>query len=362
MKFLFRLLITIVFFITIFKSQIYAQVSVNESFKTDVAGGNIVLGGNAYLTAGAGDPPNEGWLRLNNCSDFQKGYAYINTSFPSTLGVQIDFEYKTWRTNTGDVGGDGFTVYFFDASVSFAMGGYGGSLGYAPNTGDNIKTGLAGGYVGIGFDEYGNFSNGDQGRIGGPGQRPNSITLRGPTTNDPLTTNVFLSSVQLQPDPNSDINSIDYNTPTFERPSESEFYRRVKISIIPLNTEDGQKYKITVKWRTSPSGNDVTLISYTTTTPPPANLKMGFGSSTGGSKNYHEIRNLVVSTPGGVAVEKEVDKANAKSGDKVTYKINVHNYTTAPISNLLLTDTLKDGKGNIIDVENSDVFTLTVSC
>ncbi|HRU63359.1 MAG TPA: gliding motility-associated C-terminal domain-containing protein [Paludibacteraceae bacterium] len=337
----------------------YSQINVNESFKTGVAGTNIKLGGSTYLTSGVVDPENDGWLRLTNSVRNEKGYAYIDANLPSTLGVLIDFEYKTWRSGTdvNFVGGDGFSVFLFDATSTFTIGGYGGSLGYAPHTGEGAIRGLGGGYIGIGFDEYGNFSNPTEGRIGGPGQRCNSITLRGPTTNDPRTTNKYLASIQLQPDNRSDINSIDFNTLQDKRPSDSQFYRRVKIAITPTGSSSNPKYTITVRWRTSPNGEDVTLLTYTTETAPPPNLKLGFAASTGGDVNYHEIRNLSVQTPGGVSTFKECDKGTLNVGEDVTYTIHVRNSTPAPINNLILTDTLKDEKGNILNLASQN-FTL----
>ena len=332
-----------------------AQFTIIENFHGSSVGSNIKVGGSAYLTSGIDDPVGEGWLRLTKDLGFQKGYAYIDSSFPSTLGVLIDFEYKTWRASLTDVGGDGFTVFLFDATVPFLEGGYGGSLGYAPFTG--VSDGLAGGYIGIGFDEFGNFSNPTQGRIGGPGQMCNSIVLRGPTTNDPATTNIYLTGVQLQTDPLSNINSIDYNTPTYDRPSDDLFYRRVKISIEPIGTIQNPNYKITVKWRTTPTGNDITLLTYNTITPPPPNLKVGFAASTGGSVNCHEIRDLVITTPGGMRVDKTVDKLNAKVGDQLTYKIDVYNSTNYSVNHVNLTDTIKDANNKVIDID-SGIFTI----
>jgi len=48
----------------------------------------------AYLTSGIDDPQNNGWLRLTKSVNNQKGYAYISSKFPSTLGALIDFEYS----------------------------------------------------------------------------------------------------------------------------------------------------------------------------------------------------------------------------------------------------------------------------
>src|ERR1035437_287475 len=286
----------------IFIPIVNAQFTIKENFQGSTVGSSIILGGSpsAYLTSGVVDPVNDGWLRLTNANLNQKGYAYINSSFPSTLGVIIDFEYKIWRDSIlGNPGADGIGIYFFDTSKTFALGGYGGSLGYAPNTSlPATNTGLAGGYIGIGLDEFGNFSNPTEGRNGGLGLMCNSITLRGETTNNKNTTNPWLKTNQLQTSNTVDgYNSIDYNTITKTRPTDSVFYRRVKISIIPTGSG---KYAISVTWRTTPTGSDVTLLTYTSNTAPPANLKVGFAASTGGSSNYHAIRNVLITTPGAV--------------------------------------------------------------
>ncbi len=332
----------------IFVSTAKAQFTITENFRTGSVSSAVIMGGNptAFLTAGGVDPVADGWLRLSNSNTNQKGFTYINSTFPSTLGALIDFEYKIWRSSPDPTynGADGIGIFLFDAKATFTLGGYGGSLGYAPNTVAGTTTGLAGGYIGIGLDEYGNFSNPTEGRNGGIGLKCNSVTLRGPTTNKPATTNTWLATNQLQTVSSSNLNSIDYNTVNSNRPTDAAFYRRVKITVIPNNG----KYDIKVVWRTSQTTPDSTLLTYTTTTPPPASLKVGFAASTGGGVNYHEIRNLIITTPGGVRVDKNVDKLNAKVNDQITYTINVYNSTTSYLSNLLMTDTIKDGLDNII--------------
>jgi len=356
-----HIIILLVFAHCLFVS-VYAQFTVVQSFKGDVLPANILLGGSpnsAYLTAGIDDPVNDGWLRLTNADQNQKGFAFINSTFPSTLGILIDFQYTSWRTVPGDVGADGIGVFFFDATSPFALGGWGGSLGYAPNTTAGTLTGLAGGYIGIGLDEYGNFSNPTEGRVGGPGFFCNSITLRGATTNNPATTNPYLTTYQLQTNNLSNVNSIDYNTPTATRPTDAQFYRRVRISIIPIGTVMVPKFRITATWKLTPGGADVPLFSYDTNIPPPPLLKLGFAASTGGSYNYHEIRNLVVTTPGGFRVDKSVDKINTAVSNTLTYTINVHNATIGPASNLAVSDVLKNGLGNAINIGPTGDFTVT---
>ena len=346
----------------VFTQKACAQFTVIQDFKGGVLPSNIILGGSpnsAYLTSGNGDAVNDGWLRLTNSAKNQKGFAYINSTFPSSLGILIDFQYTAWRDYGSDVGADGIGVFFFDAASTFALGGWGGSLAYAPNSTAGTTTGLAGGYIGIGLDEYGNFSNPTEGRVGGPGFFCNSITLRGATTNNPATTNPYLTSYQLQTSNMSNVNSIDYNTVTTTRPTDAQFYRRVKISIIPVGTVMLPKFRITASWRLSPGGSDVQLFTYDTNIPPPSLLKLGFAASTGGSYNYHEIRNLVVTTPGGFRVDKSVDKLSSSVSNQLTYTVNVYNATVGPATNILLSDVIKDGLGNNVDISPSGDFNVT---
>ncbi|MFL9483866.1 gliding motility-associated C-terminal domain-containing protein [Chitinophagaceae bacterium LWZ2-11] len=345
----------------------FGQFTITQNFKGNSAGSNVVLGGvpnSAFLTSGLQDPVNNGWLRLTKDTGNQRGYAYVNSSFPSSLGVLIDFEYKSWRDNADLTynGADGICVFLFDASATFKLGGWGGSLGYAPNANSSpaATTGLAGGYIGLGLDEYGNYAAASEGKNGGTvGIKPNSIVLRGPTTSNPSTTNAYLTSVQLQPSSSSNVNSVDYNTVTSTRPTDAQYYRRVKISIVPVGTPSNPLYNIGVTWRTSPNGIDSTILNYTTTTPPPANLKVGFAASTGGGFNYHDIRNVLITTPGGVRTDKSVNNPNVLVGSQVTYTVNAYNSTTAPITNLILSDTIKDGNGNTLSIGPTGTFNIT---
>lgn len=330
-----------------------------------VVGGPGGQGGEAYFTSGINDPIGSGWLRLTRDLTNQRGFAYIDRSFPSGMGVLVDFEYKMWRSLDDNTyqGADGLSVFLFDATVPFSLGGYGGSLGYAPNTQGGSATGLAGGYVGVGFDAYGNFSNPTEGRIDGPGERPNSVALRGPTTNSPSTTNRYLAGRQLSASRTS--NEVDYDNVTTTRPSSDDFYRRVQITI--MFNEETELYDITVRWAKEPGEAFIDLIAYSTTDPPPPTMKVGFAASTGGGFNYHEIRNILVTTLGNLRTVKQPNRdylipENATGGENnkdITYTIEVVNDTPAPIEDIELRDTVKDAYGNILTAGTFEITDIT---
>ncbi|WP_173003051.1 gliding motility-associated C-terminal domain-containing protein [Chitinophaga sp. SYP-B3965] len=367
-----------------------AQFTLTETFKGSTTQGTIIMGDAAKLTSGSPDPVNQGWLRLTPASNAQRGYAYINKSFPSSLGALIEFEYKSWRpsNDAGYNGADGFTVFLFDASVStFTLGAYGGSLGYANNDTD---PGLSGGFLGMAIDEFGNFATANEGRNGGvdfiagapigpnvdfPYLRPNSISIRGATTSNPSTTNPYLGGVTLKAGSVQNIgttigdgaeNEIDYNTYTSTRPTDAQFFRRVQIDIKPSGVN---RYSITVRWKKTANGNFIDLLTFLTPVGsiPPSFMKIGFAASTGNGFNYHEIRNIMVTTPGNIRITKRADKdvlrsvPDTYSANQVSYQIDVANDNPVALSNILFTDSLTDANGNIIPLSGFTITNVTNS-
>jgi gliding motility-associated-like protein/uncharacterized repeat protein (TIGR01451 family) len=306
-----------------------------ETFKDDTTE-SFSFGGDpvAYLTSGKVDPKGDGWLRLTSDEEYQKGYAILKKSFPSNLGVLIDLEFKTWRINDGTTGAgaDGFSVFLFDALASpFNIGGFGGSLGYAPYIlGLDNYPGLSGGYFGVGFDEYGNFSNGSEGRNGGIGRKANTIGIRGPAAgNYNWLTGITPPEFTLQ-----------YQKTT-KRPDNSTYYRRFQILISPVLTGGVKSYTISVKAKTDPNGSFQTLLaSYTMPSLPPDSLRLGFAASTGDDVNFHEVRNLYITTTGGLRITKSVDKTLAREGDELTYTLDLFNQTKDTLRGLHLNDDL----------------------
>ncbi len=91
--------------------------------------------------------------------------------------VSVEFTYYSWN-NSSNNGADGIAVVLSNAQDVPYPGSFGGSLGYAQRSNPN-NPGFRGGWLGIGLDEFGNYSSATEGRSGGPGYRANAVAVRG---------------------------------------------------------------------------------------------------------------------------------------------------------------------------------------
>lgn len=293
-----------------------------EKFTNNQTQGATVFGGNARLV--------DGVLRLTDAIVDQNGFMYVDIPFPSTYGIKATFEYFSYGGN----GADGVTAFLFDANTPvFNPGGFGGSLGYAPR---NNERGLSRAYLGIGFDEFGNFGNSAEGRNGGffgvgTNLVPNSIVVRGP--GDGFVGYPFVVGRRtmatgndgMRPDNQFPISSggpgtfrvTDRNQPG---------YRKVFLELEP--NRDGGGYFLTVRMEVTTVPNQpmlLTIFDRPYFFPAPENLKIGFAASTGGLHNVHEISNITVEVfnedelldPIGTDID---DKASC-AGQENTYEI-----------------------------------------
>ena len=279
----------------------------------------MILGGSpvpATLTSASGiDANGSGYLRLTNNQAFQTGFIRSTRTFPSADGLEISFEYFTF----GGSGADGINFFLFDSSASntFQIGGYGGSLGYSQRSDLNLP-GLSKAYLGIAFDEFGNFSNPVQGRVGGPGQRSSSVTLRGdgngtgsvqPGTSIVNSNYEYLAGIQT-------INATDMlaigagsvfqiaggqngrTAPGGSLDADEAGYRKARIILDPNGSGTGYKINVFIRLGTEPTERHVIVdYAYLSTLVLPSNLSYGFASSTGGANNFHELRNLKIVVP-----------------------------------------------------------------
>jgi type IV pilus assembly protein PilY1 len=128
----------------------------------------VGLGTTSTDTAGSGA------LRLTN--SFNQNGAVIDTqSYPSNQGIQVTFTTYTYGGNSGGTAGDGadgIGFYLLGAATTNniantlnntdavpSLGAFGGSLGYSCSNTNSPYDGMAGAYMGLGIDEFGNFLN-----------------------------------------------------------------------------------------------------------------------------------------------------------------------------------------------------------
>ncbi|WP_217524988.1 DUF6701 domain-containing protein [Vibrio metschnikovii] len=220
-------------------------------------------------------------LRLTEAIGNQATAVTYQRIFPAANNlVQVELDYYAWANLTGD-GADGISLIFSDATVTPRTGGFGGSLGYAPRNPTSTTPavpGFAGGWLGIGLDEWGNFANPTEGRVGGVGFIPQSITVRG-----------------------SQASNYQYLTHQTVSP---------KIDLRPTNTPGpGDRYLIEIDSRNANqvllsirrTNNNTTTTIFNQYSIPlnqqgaiPEEFFLSLAGSTGGSVNHHEIDNFRV--------------------------------------------------------------------
>lgn len=296
----------------------HAQFKLQETFEGTTAPG-WTLSNSAILTAPSIDAAGAGWLRLTAAAGNAKGLALNSAfSFASNQPVVVEFDYVSW----GGTGADGMAVFLYDSSAASPMAGAltGGGLGYCAG---------AGGYLAVGLDEYGNFSNpGDKctPASGGPGPRPESFVIRGPAS----ASNAWVNTTAIA-------GKID-NPNVTSRPSP----KRVLLALTPA-VPPAVGYTITAQFQSAVGQPFQTLFSNIAFPyAPPANLSVGFSASTGGSTNTHELHGLSAATPDDLQVT-ITGPASVLPGASVTYAVtltNNGNYSLSAGNAPTLVDTL----------------------
>jgi MSHA biogenesis protein MshQ len=225
-------------------------------------------------------------LRLTRNIAEQATSMTIRKKFPGVGNkVSVEFNYYAWKPTTGG-GADGVAVTLSDATYTPAPGSFGGSLGYAQRTSPSTDAGFNGGWIGIGLDEYGNFSNPSEGRQGGLGFRPQAVALRGSFPNYS-----YLSGTTVTPN----LDSVGTSTPG---PG-----HRYRITVDATTTTPTQRAYVKVERDTTGTGNSyITVINnYDAAAASgqqavPEDFFLSFTASTGSSVNNHEIATIQVCT------------------------------------------------------------------
>ncbi|MCL1035621.1 MSHA biogenesis protein MshQ [Shewanella submarina] len=222
-----------------------------------------------------------GRLRITEDATNQAAALTLRKLFPADANyVVVEFDYYGWSPNFGG-GADGMAVIFSDGSVTPEPGSFGGSLGYAQR--NNGDAGFAGGWLGVGFDEWGNFANPTEGRVGGPGSRPQAVSIRGSEASNYN----YLTGTAANLSPNLDLRGTS-------TPGPGHRYRITLDSRITGSTEvlverdinNGSGYFNLIPGFDAQAASGQGAV--------PADFFLSFTGSTGDVSNNHEIDNLQV--------------------------------------------------------------------
>lgn len=225
-----------------------------------------------------------GRLRFTQAVGNQSTSSSYQRLFPARDNlVEVEFDHFAYDGS----GADGIAVVLSDARVTPRAGAFGGPLGYGfkPN-----EPGFAGGWLGVGIDEYGNFS--DEGGQGAePGRRRQSVALRG--SGEDETGYRYLAGACNNGTTNTNGNCLD---PTVDNNNSGDIHR-YKI-VVDSRVTNQSLVEILRKvgsgdWQTIVGPINV-LDSQYNQAAVPDDFLLSITGSTGGANNIHEIDNFQV--------------------------------------------------------------------
>ncbi|EMQ2876012.1 MSHA biogenesis protein MshQ [Vibrio navarrensis] len=238
-----------------------------------------------------------GRLRFTQAVGNQSTSSSYQRLFPARDNlVEVEFDHFAYD----GTGADGIAVVLSDARVTPRAGAFGGPLGYGfkPN-----EPGFAGGWLGIGIDEYGNFSNeGGEGAM--PGRRRQSVALRG--SGEDETGYRYLAGACNNGTTNTNGSCLD---PTVDNNNSGDIHR-YKI-VVDSRVSNQSQVEILRKvgsgnWQTIVGPLNV-LDSQYNQAAVPDDFLLSITGSTGGSNNIHEIDNFQVCALDSRPIAQQID-------------------------------------------------------
>jgi hypothetical protein len=227
------------------------------------------------------DQPGSGALQLTPDDTYEIGMTAWPKALPTANGLDVRFDYYSYDGTSP--GADGTLVFFADASMKRPgkPAGNGGALGYIEGP---RHSGLKGAYLGVGLDEYGNFS---AFLPGGPGFVPETVALGGAESNG----YAYLGGV-------TDASGVPASLP-FDLNQSSATMRPSNAPRVDIQlTSDGT---LEVAFDIHDGNGFVTyltesIVGVAGQPAVPAKVFVGFIGSTGGLSDRHEMANLTIST------------------------------------------------------------------
>ena len=312
----------------------------------------------------ATDPQGSGKLRLTPDTGGKVGAIFAGTSVPTSQGLDVTFNSYQYGTATPS-GADG--IGFVLAAVNPAnpatpatAGQSGGSLGYSAQA-SNALSGLSDGYLAVGLDAHGNFSNKTYEGTGCTdpanidGTMPGQVVVRGPgngtvgycalqssaatATSQALTLRATTRAASVVPV------EVVFNPGSSSVTTPSGLVVPAGDYDVHFTPVGGAARDLVGALPTVPAG--LYPASWVNANGIPKQLAFGWVASTGASVDYHEIDSVVVTTlnpvPQLAVSQTSYSAATLTPGSPVTYTVAASSSGAAENLPVTVTETLPSG-------------------
>ncbi|DAB29636.1 MAG TPA: hypothetical protein CFH84_08450 [Sulfurimonas sp. UBA12504] len=233
-------------------------------------------------------PASGGTTAVTKDYEFPSKYNMIVVEFD-----QFAYGGNIYHNSGAPYGGDGMVAVLYDSAVgaSPTTGAQGGAMGYAQMVyGTTSTAGFEGGWLGLGIDEFGNFANCSEGKVGGinttscTDRYPNYATIRGDGSGT-SGYDFLAASEQLNPAVANADTSIPAPGHRYKMTTDARDPNHLYIT---LERNTGSGYQVVI------NQFDAKDAQYGQTTTPEL-VRFALTAGTGGATNNHEIDNLKVS-------------------------------------------------------------------
>jgi len=327
------------------------------------AAGNATANPLASCTT-ATDPQGSGKLRLTPDTGGKVGAIFAGASVPTSQGLDVTFNsYQYGSATPSGADGIGFVLAAVNPAnpaVPVATGPSGGSLGYSAQA-SNAFSGLSDGYLAVGLDEHGNFSNKTYEGTGCTdppnivGTMPGQVVVRGPgngtvgycalrssaatATSPALTLRATTRAASAVPvEVVFNPTSASVTTPSGLVVPAGDY----DVNFTPLG---GTAKNMVGALPVVPAG--LYPASWVNASGIPKQLEFGWVASTGASVDYHEIDNVMVSSlnpvPQLAVSQTSYAAATLTPGSPITYSVAASSSGAAENFPVTVTETLPAG-------------------
>ena len=305
------------------------------------------------------DAQGSGKLRLTQATTGQEGGIFASASVPTSQGLDVTF--NSYQYGGGGADGLAFVLAAVDPAnpvTPASIGQSGGALGYSAQN-SNVS-GLSHGYLGLGLDVYGNFSN----KYEGSGctdpaniskQMPGQVVVRGPgngtvgycalqssaatATSPALTLRAATRAASVVPV------EVVYNPSSSTVTTPSGLVVPAGDYDIHFTPVGGAAQSLIGALPTVPSG--LYPASWVNASGFPKQLAFGWVGSTGSVTDFHEIDNVVVTTlnpvPQLAVSQTSYAAAPLAPGSPVTYTVAASSSGATENSPVTVTETVPAG-------------------